>query len=83
MNEKILEFVEEQLQADLDEKVAKVRRDAVVHVPEDFDGECIECGDLIPTGRLKTGAVTCIQCQQFIEKQHRLRRHSRKLPNED
>lgn len=76
MNEKLLEYVEGQLQADLDEQVAKVRRAAAVRIPEDFEGECVECGDVIPHGRLKTGAITCIDCQKHIEHiRSRKRRH--------
>ncbi len=76
MNEKILEFVEEQLQQDLEEQVAKVRRAAVVKVPDDFDGSCTECGEDIPKGRLKTGAITCIECQNRKENRSK---HSKRL----
>lgn len=82
MNEKLLEYVEGQLQADLDEQVAKVRRDANVRIPDDFEGECVECGDEIPTGRLKTGAITCIECQKFLEASSRSKKRSRGEPNE-
>lgn len=68
MNEKILEFVEGQMQADLDEQVAKVRRAAAVQIPDDFDGACVDCGDSIPIGRLRTGAITCIECQSYKER---------------
>lgn len=81
MNEKLLEYVEGQLQADLDEQVAKVRRAAAVRIPDDFEGECVECGDLIPHGRLKTGAITCIECQKYIEAV-RGRKHARRETND-
>lgn len=81
MNEKLLEYVEGQLQADLDEQVAKVRRAAAVRIPDDFEGECVECGDLIPHGRLKTGAITCIECQKYIEAV-RSRKHARRETND-
>lgn len=75
MNEKILESVEEQLRAGLEEEVAKVRRAAVVPIPDDFEGECVDCGDQIPMGRLKTGAITCIDCQTMKEKRIKHRKY--------
>lgn len=83
MNEKILENVEQQMQNELEEKIAKVRRAAVVRVPDDFEGECTECSTPIPHGRLKTGAVTCLDCQQYLEKSSRHRKIGRLISNED
>lgn len=41
-----------------------------------FDGEnCVDCMDAIPSARLKLGKIRCVQCQEILEKQQRMRRH--------
>lgn len=42
----------------------------------DFDGlDCVDCMEEIPSNRLATGAIRCIECQQKLELQQRMRRH--------
>ena len=76
MNEKLLETIEQQLQLSVEEEVTRVRKAAHVPVPEDFEGECVDCGEPIPTGRLRTGAITCMECQSFKEKRAKTRKHN-------
>lgn len=42
--------------------------------PPDFDGLCDECGEPIPAPRLRFGAVTCVDCQEHLELQTKMRR---------
>lgn len=41
-----------------------------------FDGlNCVDCMEPIPGNRLATGAARCINCQEALELQQRMRRH--------
>lgn len=45
--------------------------------PSDFDGCCVECGEPIVAPRLRFGAITCVDCQEFLELEAKLRPPSR------
>jgi len=39
----------------------------------DFDGlTCVDCGDIIPAGRLQLGRVRCVECQSVTERRRNL-----------
>jgi RNA polymerase-binding transcription factor DksA len=67
MDEKVLEIAEAVTQATVENGVAKIRAQVRKRDPL-FDGACEECGDPIPDPRLDTGATTCLECQQTLER---------------
>jgi len=70
MDEKLLEMAE-MLSASLVEEGIRQAKANLPVQPESFDGLCIECGESIGTPRLRFGAVTCIECQEHLERQAR------------
>lgn len=44
--------------------------------PPDFNGCCSECGEPIPAPRLRFGAITCVDCQEILELEEKMRRIS-------
>lgn len=45
----------------------QLRRGTIV-TPENWDGQCTECGgDVMPPARKQLGHVTCIECQKLLE----------------
>ena len=73
MDERVLELAEAQYLATVDDRVAKIREKVKPRDP-DFDGRCVECGDPIPDQRVQLGAATCIDGQEHLEREERLRR---------
>ena len=66
MDEKTLELAETLILATVQTGIDNVRRQ-IPKQPADFDGLCFECGEPVGEGRIKFGAVTCIDCQTHIE----------------
>lgn len=73
MDERVLELVEAALLEQAEAEARKVGAKARIQ-PSDYDGCCVECGDSIGDARFKFGAVTCIDCQEHLERSARLRR---------
>jgi RNA polymerase-binding transcription factor DksA len=67
MDEKGFEIAEAITTALVDNGVKKVQAQVRPRDPL-FDGECIECTEPIPEARLNTGAQTCLECQEVLEK---------------
>ena len=66
MDEKYVEMAAELADNEIAEGISRSRRFFKPR-PLNFDGLCTECGGDIPSGRLKTGACTCIDCQEALE----------------
>lgn len=68
MNEKYLEGSEE-LVAQLTEwRIQKAQAELRVPRPEDWDGECPDCGIAVPEQRVALGFYNCVDCQTELEK---------------
>lgn len=51
-----------------DEAVANVQAKLAAQKHPDFNGvNCLDCGDLIPPLRLKSGRIRCTSCESLIE----------------
>lgn len=70
MDEKFLELASEVTLAEAKAGVERVLS-AIPKKPHNFDGRC-SCGEDIPEKRLATGAYTCLECQQTIERKRSL-----------
>lgn len=70
MDERTLESAEALTAATVQDSIARIRSQVRPRDPS-FDGDCEECGERIPDARLDTGARTCIDCQEFIERYRR------------
>lgn len=73
MDENALLQAEKLTQGAIDAGIERVRNSLPVQ-PPDFDGYCVDCGDLIPEGRVKFGAITCVPCQSLRELKSRTMR---------
>lgn len=67
MDEKVLEIAEAVTEATVKNGVDKIRAKVRKRDPL-FDGACEECDAQIPDLRLDTGATTCLECQERLEK---------------
>ncbi len=67
MDERVLEIAEAVAEATVQNGVAKIQAKVKARDPE-FSGECDECYDPIPEPRLDTGATTCLECQEILER---------------
>lgn len=74
MDENALLLAEKLAQGEVDAGIERVRKLLPVQ-PLDFDGYCVDCGDLIPEGRVKFGAITCVTCQSLRERKSAITRH--------
>jgi len=55
-----------------EDALEEARRKIVPETSPDFDGKhCIECGEKIPSARLKLGKIRCIDCQTVREQKTR------------
>lgn len=72
MDEKILELAETLSTSIVDEGIHIVRSNIPV-VPDQFDNRCTECGDPIEVPRIQFGCITCLDCQEYLEKHRALR----------
>lgn len=73
MDERVLEIAEALTETIVQNGVDKIR--ALVRKRDPlFDGECTECNCAIPDQRLDTGATTCIDCQEILEREQALYR---------
>lgn len=73
MDEKLLEMAEALSASLVDEEVRRVKARLPVQ-PTGFNGLCSECEEPIEAPRLRFGAITCVECQEHLEKQARLLR---------
>lgn len=67
MDETILVMAEALARSEVEDGIRKARA-KLPRQPEDFDGNCVDCGDAIPTPRLKLGVITCLHCQTIRER---------------
>lgn len=67
MDESALLLAEQLAQGEVDAGIERVRKLLPVQ-PINFDGYCVDCGELIPDGRVKFGAITCVTCQSLRER---------------
>ncbi len=71
MDEKVLEIAELVTAATVQNGVDKIR--ALVRKRDPlFDGACTECSEPVPDQRLDTGATTCLDCQETLERHRAL-----------
>jgi RNA polymerase-binding transcription factor DksA len=55
-----------------EDALEEARRKTAPETSPDFDGKhCIECGEKIPSARLKLGKIRCIDCQSLREQKTR------------
>ena len=66
MDENVLLMAEALARSEVEEGVRRVVA-SLPKQPINFDGLCEDCGDKIPTPRIKFGATTCISCQTLRE----------------
>lgn len=76
MDEKYLEQASRLEETDRLNGVAKARRS--LQRPDNFNGECVDCEEVIPLLRLNTGAWRCVECQEHFEKVSKIQKM---LPN--
>lgn len=54
--------------AETEQALASIRNKVAPESHPDFDGfSCVDCGDDIPSDRLKLGKVRCVHCQTSLE----------------
>lgn len=73
MDENALLQAEKLTQVEVEAGIERVRNSLPVQ-PPGFDGNCTDCGDLIPVERVKFGAITCVHCQSLRELKSRTMR---------
>lgn len=67
MDEKHFEHAEEITRLERESSIARAREASRRVLPLDFNGQCVECEDVVPPERLALGAATCVMCQRRIE----------------
>lgn len=82
MDEKILELAETLSNSRVDEGI-HIARSNIPVIPAEFDNRCTECGDPIEGPRIQFGCITCLDCQEYLEKHTRLRQLRQESMSED
>ena len=73
MDEKDFEAAERMEQMERNMGIEQAHRRAHPPRPDNFHGECAECGADIPTARVIAGYFTCIDCATETARVERLR----------
>lgn len=68
MDENLMEIAEEATSRGVEQAVA-LARSKLPQQPPNFDGCCVECGNELPALRVRFGAVTCVPCQEIVERE--------------
>ena len=73
MDENVLLMAEVLALSEVEEGISRARS-RLPKQPDNFDGLCEDCGEDIPSPRLKFGATTCVTCQTHRERKDFLTR---------
>jgi RNA polymerase-binding transcription factor DksA len=80
MDERILEIAETQVEAEKEAQIQRIRAGLPTPV-KNFDGRCLECGEIINEKRVQLGYTICIECRQLLdEKAKHFRGEHQEMP---